>query len=392
MDREIFSRDFALNFAGHFPFAFAVTLLIPTIPIYLSRSGATDAEIGILVGGFSVSSLFIRPLVGRALLKLPERDFMVAGILLLGLSCIAYLFARPFWPFLIARAFQGMAFGLCVTATFTLVTRLSPEARRGQSLSYFFLAVNIPSAVAPPLGIVILDRSGFGVLLFVCAGLSLCSLLITLRLGRVKPVNAGSPPAQEQPFLSREAVPFSMLAFLANIIWGTLGAFFPLFALSQGVANPGLFFTALAITLILARGLGGQVLTLYARGRVILPCIASQIIAMALLAFSNTLPMFILVAVIWGMGAAFLFPTLIDYAVEVGGSSHGPAVATFMAFADLGMSLGPALMGIVLQATSYRTTFLALVAVGLIDLGYFYLAIVKKRRGGCGDGRSPYLR
>ena len=381
MTQKIFNRDFALNFAAHFPFAFAVTLLMPTIPIYLSRLGAGDAEIGILVGAFSVSSLVIRPLVGKALLKIPERDFMIAGILILGLSCVACLFARPFWPFLAARAFQGLGFGLCVTATFTLVTRLSPDAHRGQSLSTFYLAVNIPSALAPPLGILLLDRYDFNVLLFVCAGLSLCSLFITLKLGRTKRLTAGDPLTLDQPFLSREAFPSSIVAFMTNFIWGTLAAFFPLFALSHGVANPGLFLTALAITLIMGRGLGGKILDRCAREKLILPCIASQVIAMTLLTFSTTLPMFLLVAVIWGIGTAFLFPSLMNHAIDLAGSSHGPVVGTFMAFSDLGTSTGPAIMGVVLQLTNYQAIFLILVFVGLVNLCYFHFIAAKKVAG-----------
>jgi MFS family permease len=55
----------------------------------------------------------------------------------------------------------------------------------------------------------------------------------------------------------------------------------------------------------------------------------SLIISMAFLAFSSTLPMFILVAVIWGIGSAFLYPALVAYAIDRAGSSRGPAVGTF---------------------------------------------------------------
>jgi hypothetical protein len=41
--------------------------------------GAKEAEIGVLVGSLSVSSLVLRPLVGRALLKIPEKQWPKAG-------------------------------------------------------------------------------------------------------------------------------------------------------------------------------------------------------------------------------------------------------------------------------------------------------------------------
>jgi predicted MFS family arabinose efflux permease len=79
---------------------------------------------------------------------------------------------------------------------------------------------------------------------------------------------------------------------------------------------------------------------------------------MAILAFSKTLPMFILVAVIWGIGNAFLMPLLVAYVLDRVGSSPGPAMGTFTAISDLGISLGSVTMGIILHVTGYPIMFL----------------------------------
>ncbi len=72
-------RAFLLSFLAQFTFSFVFCILIPTLPIYLLRFGAKEGEIGFIIGIFSVSSLILRPFVGKALLSIPERDFMVAG-------------------------------------------------------------------------------------------------------------------------------------------------------------------------------------------------------------------------------------------------------------------------------------------------------------------------
>jgi MFS family permease len=184
--------------------------------------------------------------------------------------------------------------------------------------------------------------------------------------------------SQKQPFLSREALPPAIIGFLITINWGALTAFFPLYALSQGVDNPGLFFAAFAITLILVRSLGGKILDIYAREKVILPCLFNLIISTAILAFSRTLPMFILVAVIWGMGTAFLYPALVVYTIDRAGSSRGPAMGTFTALTDLGAGMGSVIMGIILQLTNYMTMFLCLTLTGVVNLLYFYFLVRKK--------------
>ncbi len=138
--------------------------------------GSTGAEIGVLIGIFSLSSLVFRPFVGRALLRIPERDFLIAGTVIYTLSSIAYVFTKPFWPLLVLRAFQGIGMTLFSTASLTLVTRLSPEAHRGKSIGYFYLTYNVAFVTAPSFGMFLINTFNFPILFLVCTFFSACSL------------------------------------------------------------------------------------------------------------------------------------------------------------------------------------------------------------------------
>jgi MFS family permease len=124
--------------------------------------------------------------------------------------------------------------------------------------------------------------------------------------------------------------------------------------------------------------LGGKILDIYAREKVILPCLFNLIISPAILAFSTTLTMFILVAIIWGMGTAFLYPALVAYVIDRAGSSRGPAMGTFTALTDLGAGMGSVIMGIILELTNYPIMFLCLALTGVINLFYFYFTVRRK--------------
>jgi MFS family permease len=375
---KVFSRDFILVCFAQFAFSFVFQSLIPTLPIYLSRLGSNEVEIGVLIGIFFFCSLVLRPFVGKALLRTPEKKFMVTGSLVYALASLAYLLAPPFWPLLIVRVFQGIGFAFFHTASFTLIANISPEAHRGQSLSYFSLATSISGALGPSIGIFLINHFGFTLLFLVCSGLSFCSLFITHRLGRRQVVPLQDSSIEDGFLLSRKALPPSIISSLSLFVWGALTAFFPLYAINHGVANPGLFFTTIAIMLFLGRALGGKILDLYSREKVILPCLFTYIISMVILTFSKTLPMFILVAAIWGIGNAFLVPALIAYILDRVGSSVGPAMGTFTAISDLGISLGPVIMGIIIHSTSYPIMFLCLALMGIINLNYFYFFVRKK--------------
>src|SRR4030043_514154 len=186
--RKIFTRDFILGFFAQLAFITVFYILIPTLPIYLSRSGSKESDIGVLIGIFFVSSLVFRPFVGKALLKIPEKKFMIAGSLVFALTSFAYLLAPPFWPFLIVRVFQGIGLAFFHTASFTLIASISPEAHRGQSLSYFYLALNIAFALAPYFGMLLLNRFNFTVTFLAYSVLSLCSLLAVTKLKKIENV------------------------------------------------------------------------------------------------------------------------------------------------------------------------------------------------------------
>jgi hypothetical protein len=77
--QKILSREFILCFFAQFAFTSVFHILVPTIPIYLSRSGSTEVEIGILIGVLGISSLLLRPMVGKTLSKISEKKLCLAA-------------------------------------------------------------------------------------------------------------------------------------------------------------------------------------------------------------------------------------------------------------------------------------------------------------------------
>jgi len=376
--RKILTRDFILSAIGMFMLGAVYHCLTPTLPIYLSALGAREVEIGVLIGSFGLTSLLVRPLAGKALARISEKKVMVAGALFY-LVAGAYLFAKPFWPILFVRLIQGIGFGCFHTASFTLIANTSDEPHRGQSLAYFILSFNVASVLAPSLGMFLINRFSFPLLFMVCFGLSLCMLFATFRLGKREVPVMRDDTGKGMSFISRKAFPPSVMGFANLFTFGATSAFFPIYAISRGVTNPGLFFTTSALMLILGRAFGGRILNFSQRDKIILPCLCTSVIATSILAFSGTLPMFLLAAAFWGLGHSFLIPTLMLYALDEE-SSSGMAMGTFHGIADLGLCLGPVVMGVVLRLSSYRVMFLCLTLMAFLNIGYFCLFLRRKQR------------
>jgi MFS family permease len=160
--------------------------------------------------------------------------------------------------------------------------------------------------------------------------------------------------------------------------WGTIIAFLPLYAVQRGIANPGIFFSASAIMIMMGRALGGRVLSAFSQEKIILTFTFAGMVALIILFFTKTLFTFIFVGLLWGAGISFPIPVSMAYALDYAGSSSGTAVGTLRAISDLGLALGPIVMGMILPLTGYRALFLCLAFPCLVSLGYFQLYVRKK--------------
>ena len=376
---NILNHDFVFGFIALFTAVGAVYTLMPILPLYLAQLGSNVREIGVLVGVYSASSLVFRFLVGVGLRRYSEKTVMMAGALLFTVTFLACLVLRPFWPFFALRFFQGTAFSLFDTSVLALIVNVIPLAYRGQGLAIFLLAPSLALALAPSLGMFIVNHYNFAILFFTCAGLSLCAFFFSWKLrGKYRArLEEGSPSGRES-LLELKIIAPAAACFLYNFVWGTLIAFVPLFAIESGISNPGYFFSSVAVMIIVGR-LGARIVDTYSKEKIMLIFISTSIIDMILLSFSKTLPMFVLVGLLWGTGSAFFYPTSMAYAFDYADSSGGPAVGTFRALSDLGVALGPAIMGIIIPLTGYRTMFLCLALICLINLGYFQFYVRERR-------------
>ena len=377
--RTILTRNFVLAFLGFFAFLFAYFALVPTLPLYFAKLGSKEGEIGILVGIYSVSSLASRLLAGVALLRHPEKRIMVVAALIFAASFAACITLRPFWPFLALRLIQGVAYAFFDTALFAMIVKTTPLPYRGRTLSYLLLAPAIGTVLAPSFGVFLASLSGFTVLFLVCMGLSFCASLSSalLKGRRITAPDAGADNGRAFPIETKIIVP-ALSAFFYYFVLGTVMAFFSLYAMQCGMKNPGYFFSAAAFMTIAGRFVGGRILDTWSKEKTIVIFTITSMIAMALLSFSKTLPIFIFVGLLWGTGVAFIFPVTIAYAFEYAGTSGGTAVSTFRVLTDLGQAAGPMVMGLLIPFTGYPAMFLCLAVICLINLCYFQFFVRRK--------------
>lgn len=355
---RLVTTAFLLLCGSQFAFFSSDRMLWVVLPLHLQELGLDYAAIGMVLGAFTVSSTVCRPLVGRAVDRWGERWFLLGGALVFILGALGYVVTTTFPGLLLLRLFHGLGPALFVTACYTQVSRLSPPQRLGEALTYITLANNVAMALGPAGGVYMAKAVGFSPLCLAAAGIAVCALLAgvwptptPLAASAARKANPDRAAVSLRESLRRIALPVTVI-FLALMSFGSVMSFFPLLAAAHGVDNPGVFFTVMAVTLILARVCGGRIADVYGRARIIIPSLGLMAAGMFVLAAATSALLFNLAAVLCASGVSLLVPTLMAATVEqTGAVGRGWAIGIFTATMDLSMAVGTMGSGLLLHLT-----------------------------------------
>lgn len=147
---------------------------------------------------------------------------------------------------------------------------------------------------------------------------------------------------------------------------------FTAYGLEQGVTRIGLYFSVFAISLFVVRLVVGRVSDLYGVTVVLVPGLTSMTLGLLVLWWADSLTIFLLSAVLVGLGFGVVVPLLQATAYGFAPAARrGAASATFFATADLGYGIGAILLGFALGRLDHQLAFAGLAIFTVIALIVF---------------------
>lgn len=386
--RGPFARAMLTNF-----FFFASLNGFVLLPLYVHRLGGTEAEIGLVQGMYSAAGIVCQPLVGAWIERLGRRFFMRLGVILLTLSCAAFLLSASIPLLALLRALHGLAFSAFFVANYIHVVDLVPVGRRGWALGIFGLSGLLSTSLAPLAGELVIRRFGFPWLFVMATLLAGAALALVVRLRDVRrPSLTGAPSLDVIREGLQELLRLHMaLTFFFGLGTGTIFTFLPSFAERLGVTGLGLFYTAYAAAAMLVRVAGGQLIDVRGRRAVIVPSMGVQAAATCILALvalfvrpettAPVLPFLFLAGFMAGGAHGFLYPGLSALLMDVTPEARrGSAVGIFSSVFLVGNALGSMAFGYVAHGLGYRVMWSALTF--LLLTGFAVSLRLDEGRGG----------
>lgn len=340
------NRDLALLFGSLGAFFLSLSMLMPTLPLYLRDLGSGPVEVGLVVGVFSFGVLIVRPVVGRAVDERGRRPVLLLGSFLTAAMAPLYLLTGVL-ALIAVRVVHGAGLSAFTSASTTLVTDLSPPERRTEFLGYLSTASILAFAFGPVIGVELAERFGYGVLFAAIGATALASGAAGAALPRPPPKSSGDArPDYRAAILRREIMIPTATLLLVTLAHGAAFTFLPIHLERRLAFNLGAFFLVYSGASLLVRLAAGRISRNLGDGPMIWGGLVVYAAGLAVLPFVRGWGTMCVAAVLFGVGFGAYQPAVYGLVANAASDeTRGMVFSVFLGAFDLGMSLGGLVSG-----------------------------------------------
>lgn len=385
----ILTRNFFCMFMAQTCLSLVMYTLITTIGEYVTASGATATIAGMVSGMYVFGGLFSRLCSGSLLEKYGWKRVAMVFLIIHFLASCAYFLADGIVLLIIIRFIHGLGFGAAANAVMVIGMASLPKSRYGEATGYFMLSTSLGVAIGPFFGGIIYDSFGgqgsFAaacILSFMCCVFMLLSDTKTIEPPAVK---QGRREKKERPqgiraVLEPKAVPIAICILFMSLGYASLMSFYRLYAQSIDMTREfSVFFLIYAAVLLASRPLAGKLQDRYGDNAVCYPSFIIQTVGLFLIAVKPCMVTIVICAAGGALGYGTMNSCLNSIVNRNISNERRPyASTTYWACCDLGVGLGPVLLGAIVTACGYKAMYIAAALLTLVSLPVYFAAWGKR--------------
>ncbi len=337
-----------LGTAG-FLLAISWQVVLPVLPIHLSKIGYTAAEIGTLVSLLSLAMGVVELEVGRVAAMLGQRWTLLVG-LLANTGAMIWL-ARARIASTVGGALSGVgaARALMWSPLHASVAGAASEETRGRAFGVFWFLTSVGFLAGPAIGGLVGAQYGDRAVFYLGAAISLVTLPVifaTTAPGRptLRFTASGAGAVLRHPAIFRLCLT-NHLFYAMTGIWST---FLPLYAAAQGltVLAVGAVFAVQGLTYALVQIPTGRLADRWGPERLILPGLIGRGVIALLVPLLHTTPALMAAGAAYGFVGGFVPVTFTTLMARLSPPErYTTAMGVYNSSGDLGFFIGPLLGG-----------------------------------------------
>ncbi|HZH60760.1 MAG TPA: MFS transporter [Metabacillus sp.] len=391
---KLWTKYFTITFISAMFTSTSNGMLMTGIPLYALYIGGDNTISGLLFGLFMLVAILFRPFFGKLIDEKTRIIVLIIGSMITVFLSVTFIFAYSIGLLLIIRSMQGIGFSATTNALGTIVADIVPKSRLAEGVGYFGLSNTISMAIGPSLSLFLINQFSYNVYFIAVVLIGLVGLVSSFLIDyekKIKDIGVVSqpPPSRKlsEMIFEKTTIPSSLVMFFIFIGMGAIITFVPIYALSLGIDDIGIYFTVYSIALLVTRIGGGKISDKYGAAKVILPGMLIIIFSYIVLAYSTSLPAFIVAGILYGIGHGSVDPTLNAIMVKFCPTNRrGAGNSTLFTAKDVGSGMGAVVWGIISINAGFRTVFLLCalcIVLGLVS--YFFILRKQIQKGKLAD-------
>jgi MFS family permease len=356
-----------------------LTIMIPLLPFYAEKLGATPFQVGWLIGAYAACQLISGPLLGRLSDSTGRKPLLLVSQAGTFIGFIITAFAPNLIVLFLARMIDGATAGNLSLAQ-AYISDITKPQDRAKSFGVIGIAFGIGFLIGPAIS-GILAKSDYRYPVYMAAGLSALSILATsVLLPKAEP--AKNEAGRRLSLIAwNEYVKYFQDPQLATRLWQFLAFIFgfsmftsgfPLFAerrLSFGPEQTGFVYAWAGFLGILTQGPAlGFLVKKFGEKALNRVGFGAYAVGYSLLGLSHSIPMLAIAATVTAFGG-FVRPTLTSLITKAAPrSEQGSVLGLQQSLTSVAQIAAPPFAGILIQHGALTTWGIAASAVTLVGL------------------------
>lgn len=387
---RLWTRGFVLDTLVNFLIYIIYYMLMVIIASEAIHSlNASVSEAGLASGLFVLGTLVARLFAGRSVELYGRKKMLYAGILFYLVTTCMYFLVDSLPMMYGVRLLNGVGYGIASTATSTIVSAMIPAERRGEGINYYALSMSLAAAIGPFIGMLLQQMFPFSVIIL----FSIAMVLICLAAAFVMKVDeiqlteehrAALKQLSLSNFLEPRVMGISIVGFFVAVCYSSVLSFLATYAAELKLMTAGtLFFVVYALSITVARPIAGVMFDRKGEDFVMYPTYACLAIGLLVLSFTTQSWEMLVAGVFVGLGYGTFMSNGQAICVKLVEEVRiGVAVSTYFVMLDLGLGVGPYILGAFKESLGFQGIYSAvgLGAIGCAALYWLLYARCRKDR------------
>ena len=336
-----------------------IGLIIPIMPEYLGTFGVAGQALGFLIAMFSFAQFIFSPIAGDLSDKHGRKKLIIIGLIIFGLSQLAFGLSTELWMLYASRFFSGLGSAFIVPPMMAFVADITTYENRGRGMGLLGASMSLGFMIGPAIG-GFLSKVSLQFPFYIATIAALTAALISIfALPNPAPrseVEPGGKKKRENLFkqMKRSATtPYFVMLIVMFVFSFGLANFQSTISLYVDhkygytpaqiavIITVGGFVGVIAQTFVI-----NKLFKRFGEMRVIQVNLVIAAFAMIGIVFVNSFMMILFVATIFFTATSLLRPAVNTLVSKLAGEEQGFAAGMMTAYMSLGNMIGPALAGI----------------------------------------------